>query len=277
MIDTPSKADNQANKINSKEKEQSLLYKYLDINGAKCMLYYRNLQYTNALKLNDPFDCHPGLIDFSKITPEQAYPWGKEGTISLKINPYERYRERAWICCLSKVFDSILMWSYYNGHAGVCIGLDKKKIEDHLRSVNCTMADIGMNVGPFHDVVYRDIIKKPDFFAHNNVNFFYYQMLTKAKDWEHEQEVRMIILDPYPSHQYLLFEPEDENEEIHYKEIRTGLSLGGDCFAAIYLGVNIKPKDKETIIKLCNELNSDMRVYQMSVNPNAFKLDFELI
>lgn len=276
-MDTTSKADNQAIKTNSKEKEQTLLYKYLDMNGAKCMLYYKTLQYTNALKLNDPFDCHPGLIDFSKITSEQAYPWGKEDTISLKINPYERYRERAWICCLSKIFDSILMWSYYNGHAGVCIGLDKEKIEAHLRSVNCTMADIGMSGEPFHDVIYRDVIKKTDFFAHNNADFFYYQMLTKAKDWEHEQEVRMIVLDPYPWHQYLTFEPEDENEVIHYKEIRTGLSLSGECFAALYLGVNIKPKDKDTIVKLCNELNPDMQIYQMSVNPDAFKLDFDLI
>ena len=42
-----------------------ILYKYLDIVGAKCMIGNQNLQFTNASQLNDPFDCHPKLIDYS--------------------------------------------------------------------------------------------------------------------------------------------------------------------------------------------------------------------
>lgn len=38
-----------------------ILYKYLDIVGAKSMIGNRNLQFTNASQLNDPFDCHPKL------------------------------------------------------------------------------------------------------------------------------------------------------------------------------------------------------------------------
>ena len=45
----------------------NILYKYLDINGAKCMLGNQNLQFTNASQLNDPFDCHPKLIDYSNV------------------------------------------------------------------------------------------------------------------------------------------------------------------------------------------------------------------
>ena len=44
-----------------------ILYKYLDIKGAKCMIGNSNLQFTNASQLNDPFDCHPRLIDYSNI------------------------------------------------------------------------------------------------------------------------------------------------------------------------------------------------------------------
>ena len=39
-----------------------ILYKYLDIVGAKCMIGNQNLQFTNASQLNDPFDCHPKLL-----------------------------------------------------------------------------------------------------------------------------------------------------------------------------------------------------------------------
>lgn len=44
-----------------------ILYKYLDIAGAKGMIGNKNLQFTNASQLNDPFDCHPKLIDYSNI------------------------------------------------------------------------------------------------------------------------------------------------------------------------------------------------------------------
>ena len=42
-----------------------ILYKHLDIEGAKCMIGNSNLQFTNATQLNDPFDCHPKLFDYS--------------------------------------------------------------------------------------------------------------------------------------------------------------------------------------------------------------------
>ncbi len=52
------------------------LYKYLDVNGGLLMLLHQNLQFTKASKLNDPFDCHPALIDFSDVPIKkvQAYP-----------------------------------------------------------------------------------------------------------------------------------------------------------------------------------------------------------
>ena len=47
-----------------------ILYKYLDIKGAIKMIGNSNLQFTNATQLNDPFDCHPKLFDYSNV-PEQ--------------------------------------------------------------------------------------------------------------------------------------------------------------------------------------------------------------
>ena len=41
------------------------LYKYLDVNGGLKMLQKSDLQFTNATRLNDPFDCHPALFDYS--------------------------------------------------------------------------------------------------------------------------------------------------------------------------------------------------------------------
>ncbi len=243
-----------------------ILYKYLDVQGAATMLHFGNLQFTNATRLNDPFDCHPSLIDFSKITPERACPWGRERTIQLESNRYENNREDAWVCCLSKANDSILMWSYYNGHKGVCIGLDMEKVKTYLRP------DHGIMVhSSCYEVEYRDIIEKPDYFA-GRENFFYYQMLTKAKEWSHEQEVRMFIMKPSPWIMGLTFEP--KSNEIDYRDVRALPVIGDECFAAIYLGVKIDEDHKKKIIEYARKRNPDIKIYQMQVNPDAFKLDY---
>ena len=59
----------------------NILYKYLDINGAKCMIGNQNLQFTNASQLNDPFDCHPKLIDYSNV-PESKL----QGSVSNSVS-----------------------------------------------------------------------------------------------------------------------------------------------------------------------------------------------
>ncbi|MBS7155184.1 MAG: DUF2971 domain-containing protein [Sanguibacteroides justesenii] len=248
---------------------QSVLFKYLDIQGAKAMLNNSNIQFTNAMKLNDPFDCHPGLIDFSRVTPERAkrYGWDTDIAIEFESSTFEENRERAWICCLSKVFDSILMWSYYNQHKGVCIGLDIEKVKKCI--LHCMP---GLIVSPDCEVMYRDIINKPDYFA-DSQDFFYYQMCTKAKAWEHEQEVRMFIMDPSPIFMKLPYKPKNK-DEIDWKEVRCYPLLDGACFSAIYLGVNISKEDRGKVIECGRKLNSDIQVYQMVVNPDAFKLDF---
>ncbi|MBO5025770.1 MAG: DUF2971 domain-containing protein, partial [Bacteroidaceae bacterium] len=103
------------------------LYKYLDFTGGLMMLHYSNLQFTNATQLNDPFDCHPSLIDFSNVPKEACGGWTPEIIEELRRDPFRRTREEVWICSLSKIYDSILMWSYYSKHKGICIGLDMEK------------------------------------------------------------------------------------------------------------------------------------------------------
>ena len=103
---------------------EAKLYKYLDFNGGLMMLQNSDIQFTNATQLNDPFDCHPSLIDFSNVPKEACRGWTPEIIEELKRDPFRRIREEAWICSLSKVYDSILMWSYYSKHKGICIGLD---------------------------------------------------------------------------------------------------------------------------------------------------------
>lgn len=249
--------------------KQRLLYKYLDANGAKMMLANHNLQFTNAAKFNDPFDCHPSLIDFENIPPERCMGWDAETIKMLQSNRHQRLRERAWVCSLSKVNDSLLMWSYYTYHTGVCIGLNMEKVAKYLHPM------LGTIVYPeAEEVTYTGIINKPDYYKHF-MDCQHYQLCTKAKDWEHEKEMRLIILDPMQvcMKTNTTYKPKNETDLIPRNEVRFYARIGYDCFESIYLGINTSEEDQHEIVKLAKNLNPEIKIYRMAPNPTAFKLD----
>ena len=252
--------------------ESIKLYKYLDVDGGLAMLSNGNIQFTNATKLNDPFDCHPSLIDFTQVPTERAKPWGKEAIMDLESNRFERYRDNTWLCSLSKNYDSLLMWSYYNCHKGICIGIDMEKADKYLSRIRGSIILGYKKI----EVQYKDIIEKPDFFKRKQ-DLWSYQLSTKAKDWEHELEVRLVIVDPSRIFPHYVPKEFQEKEIIDYKEIRFVPKLGGECYDSIYLGVNIDDEMRNKIINAAKNLNPDIKIYQMKADANAFKLQTEPI
>lgn len=102
------------------------------------------------------------------------------------------------------------------------------------------------------DVKYKDIIERPDAY-HSSKEIFSYQWETKAKEWEYEQEVRLVM--PNPNPMYAAFTPQQaEQSKKHpdkiwnWREIRHYMPLKNDCFESIYFGVNIELEEKEKII-----------------------------
>jgi hypothetical protein len=261
-----------------------ILYKYLDINGAEWMFgmkeerKFPNLQFTNASQLNDPFDCHPKLIDYSNVPASLLHGWiPEEWWIEKEENDALNLRNDTWLCSLSKVNDSLLMWSHYcYNHKGVCIGLDIDKV---MKSVPPMFGSLYLE--PFVlDIQYQDIIERPNAY-HSAKNMFGYQWRTKAKEWAYEQEVRLVM--PKPGPMYAALTPEQakrskRNEVMDWKEVHHYMPLKGDCFESIYFGVNTDPTEKEKIIKYARKkLNPEIRLYQMRVDDNAFKLKPERI
>lgn len=257
-----------------------ILYKYLDITGAKCMIGNMNLQFTNASQLNDPFDCHPKLIDYSNVPDSRLHGWIPEDWwIKKEENDALNLRNDTWLCSLSKINASLLMWSHYcYNHRGICIGLDLDKV------MACVPPMFGtMYLEPLvFDVQYQDIIERPNAYYSKEAQWGY-QWCTKAKDWAYEQEVRLVM--PKPSAMYAAFTPsqaEEAKKDKHkiwdWKETHHYLPLKGDCYDSIYFGVKIDPKEKEKIIKFVRKkLNPDIKLYQMQVDENAFRLKAEPI
>lgn len=239
------------------------------------MLNNSNLQFTNATQLNDPFDCHPGLLDFSNVPDDKlTRVWGKERIALLKSNPHEILRSQSWICSLSKVHDSLLMWSYYGNHKGVCIGIDMEKADKYLSNLYCEVY-VGAEM---IEVEYKEIVEKPDYF-NSSEDLFRYQLGTKAKEWEHEQEVRLVLREPSPAFipMYLPRKKKSKNEYVDWRERRAYPYLGGECYESLYLGIKIDGKKKKELIEIARELNPEIRIYQMRPNPFAFRLEENLL
>lgn len=253
-----------------------ILYKYIDINGAKFMLGNRNLQFTNASQLNDPFDCHPKLIDYSNVPKHKLQGWiPEEWWIEKEELDALNLRNDTWLCSLSKVNDSLLMWSHYcYNHKGVCIGLDLDKV---MESVPPMFGEIYLKPLVI-EVQYQDIIERPSAYRPKE-DMFSYQWRTKAKDWSYEQEVRLVI--PRPYFKYAAFTPEQAKhpkETWDIREIHHYMPLKGECFESIYFGVNTETTIKEKIIQYAREkLNPQINLYQMRVDENAFRLNPEMI
>lgn len=247
------------------------LYKYLDVDGGLAMLEHKNLLFTNATKFNDPFDCHPALFDYSNV-PVTKNNWPPADFIKLKEETdLTNLRNDTRICSLAKIYDSLLMWAYYNNHKGICIGLNNDAV---LKC--CQDGFIGLVFSFAAEVKYKDIQQKPDYFKDHPS--WIDMLTTKAKDWQHEKEVRLITKEPMWVHSGRLL-PQDfwDDEVIDGKEIRHYPQLTSDCFESVYLGVNILPRNRTKIIEAAKKLNPQIKIYQMTIDPEAFRLKGEII
>ena len=137
------------------------------------------------------------------------------------------------------------------------------------------------------EVQYKDIIEKPDFFKNRNgFDLLKYQLSTKAKKWEHEHEVRLALINPAPAiiqnHPNMVtmalpYEPKDETKTVDWREVRAYHKIVGKCFESVYLGVNIDEDKREQIIEVAKNLNPEIKIYQMKVDADAFRLHTEQI
>jgi len=241
--------------------DSHILYKYLDAEGGLKMLENGTLKFTNAIKFNDPFDCHPSLVDYSNIPNRLKGDKVGELLVKMYTGTSKRIVDGTWICCLTKRNDNLLMWSYYCNHKGICVGLNMHKVKMSLSKYE------GIPIGcPEIEVQYKNIIEEPDYFRNmGKQDFLHYQIGTKATAWGHEEEVRLYTRGDR------LMNLLNYNMEPYY------LKIDGECFETLYLGVRIGDNDKNEIVNAARKLNSTILIYQMVTDSVAFKLNIEAI
>lgn len=179
-----------------------IIYKYTSSDTAEKILSSNTLWFSNPDDFNDPFDCHEALMDWSvdKSGIQEAINRGfpnasrnvrREKLMEFLKNPeivsdafrhtYEDARNKIGVCCFSKNYNNLLMWSHYSDkHQGLCIGFD-----------------IAANGDKYfiQEVNYPKKIEPKKFFSDQRDEALKHLLLTKSHYWKYEEEVRGISMD----------------------------------------------------------------------------------
>lgn len=198
---------------------------------AKRIITRRELYFANPLTFNDIFDCQAlGIVkDYKfagyplRITEERKLQFYKVNPIVF-LNDYMRQKiAEHGICCFSKSYDSILMWSHYADYnRGVCFKFDVDIIESKIS-------------GLFENVTY--VKKKPTYDFKNpeedKSKWFFY----KNRVWKYEKEVRGLIFPP------------NITKDEKYRKVK----FPKDALKEIIFGANTDKHIYDEIICLCHK------------------------
>ncbi len=234
-----------------------------------------SIKFTKPSEFNDPFDCDPGhdsekIEEYLEKCPDFVEKVAKflnlSGVQMLEEKPHmvgrlrdaiknglfgQSLSDNVGICCLTKDPLNLLMWAHYaDDHKGFVVEFDIP-IESYDKSESeiefCEL------LIP-HEVNYNQ--KKPIItFDDSLEKKLEKQFLTKGKDWEYEQEERVVdYIRKAGIHPY--------KREIILYSVIAGSRMEGSNYDLL-----------ETILHRLNEEHGlDITLYQASQVPNEFEL-----
>lgn len=224
-----------------------LLYKYATLRSthAESLLSTPSLWFATAPSLNDPFELRPVHTVNGRQLPAD---------LSADFN--EAVLDHAGICCLSRINDSVLMWSHYaDSHAGFCLGFDAEGLS--------RVADLVL------PVQYQSSFPALEFFGvdldHIDRGVSLQHMTTKFEGWAYEEEVRLLSL----SRKFY-------REMPGYKHVgRRGPGphpYPADLLRAITFGLRMPPGDRTRVRALVEKRGHPVEFYECAIAPDAFKI-----
>lgn len=218
------------------------------------MLETEQLWFSRALTLNDPYDCY----HVSKFKADYL-----DFSVELDYNEIFQY---TGVCSLTDNPLNFLMWSYYNQHMGICVGIDiniVKKVIGYHKTVNkyvelkkVKYQDELPLLNPYAIMPknYLEVKDDPDHInnAQTAINNF---LSTKAKWWEHEKEYRLIL-----------------RENPNYSEApKPAKAQIAGLIKEVYIGCKCKNEDIDLVIQIAQRQN--FPVYQLKLQSDNFGLE----
>jgi hypothetical protein len=183
------------------------LYKYKDVSTLSGMEHLEDIIQNDRLycscysKLNDAFE---GAYEYYPISETGFHTLDDDHVERLKID-----KKDIRVCCLTKQNNNRLMWGYYGSFKGVVI-----EVEFDMHSNSIIKAQ---------DVKYSE---QPPTLSTKNLLSAEKLLLIKLKDWEHEEEVRVLSKEEHIDvrvrgiilGQRISFENEDRIKELVQKK-----------------------------------------------------------
>ena len=246
------------------------LYKYLSLQKDEkgqqfSLINLKNTQITSSRPkdFNDPYDCALYIDKIKFVYMTRNLPEYKniinEKNIDNKL--YEDIINTVWkdedilldfkkilgdiinkisIGCLSENKESILMWSHYaDNHRGFAIEYDF----DEIKALNNILLPV------LYTTQMNELSKA---FTYGYDVEIYYSLITKAKEWEYENEWRII------------------NADTQFCKIRERVSMPKP--KAIYVGCKTNLEDEKKLVDFC--IYNDIQIYKMKMKEDAFKLEY---
>lgn len=253
------------------------LYKYKSIDDnhpeySSRIFTHNELYFCASEDFNDPFDCKfqvslRGPIDqrkqFSDMIFKKHHPQlNKEERDKIFLQEGENVTQpefedatrdkmlqelKRWgICCLSEVNDNILMWSHYaNAHHGFCLEFSTKQggVQFGVEFPTETQIPLPVIYSPKYPIANPIIgpsLKKT--------------LLTKAKQWEYEQEWRIIIPNSLGAH-----------------------GFPRQCLTGVIFGCRMSEEHKELIRSWCTNRQPAIIYYQARQSADSYRLHIDAI
>ncbi|WP_394771965.1 DUF2971 domain-containing protein [Mucilaginibacter sp.] len=248
-----------------------IIYKYISFDIGKKALENATIGFTNPWAFNDPYDCTTKLIDFTDFpegyrkrlidlyyshlddvnklallehmnkTPDEVL------TKTLSTQGMKNEIVNRGVSCFSRNYNNILMWSHYAAsHTGICIGFN---LEQLYLSISEASTEKMMVL-----VDYKEELKPLNYYRHKRESIVRW-LKTKAKFWEYEQEIRIVM-------NHLNFNGETKHIQPIHKA----------CFHSVYFGTRVSEQHKNEIIQLCKEQYPDLLLFDIKPNDDKFEL-----
>jgi hypothetical protein len=260
--------------------EPKILYKYKSLSGDNFKFTHDifmkdRLYFPHPDQINDPFDCILPL-NLENLTKDDVKKWiekadpnevkkrgydfddWKHNLLRASITEikndlrqrFKRLRE-VGVLSFSKKYKDILMWGHYTvSHKGICIGFDRHELCSTFGEIELFM---------FGDVEYPDNIKYPEWNPYAidiNIKENYEFLIkityfTKSTDWIYEKEWRVVLP----------------------KQGRSLQKINPNAIVSVYLGCQIDPNDRETVINWCLQREPKPKVYEMTKSKTSYSLE----
>lgn len=150
--------ENYTDSLSTPNKIPKVFYHYTSIEAFQGIINNKKLWLTNSKYFNDPSEVDYGFNYISKQIPNQFKnnQYLKDSFNTWKSS-FDANLEHRYVCCFSKNYDYLPLWSMYTGNKGLCIEFERndkqlekfKTVKYDISELEARLNNIANNIVSF--------------------------------------------------------------------------------------------------------------------------------